>query len=180
MRNATAFYSIIGKCPWKVWKGFGSFLLFEFGAKKRDVITGTVHGAYCLWIYMAAWRIKKDGKEIANSESSDIVIERSTAALQGKRLDAVILSCFVTRGELHCAARFEFEGGRTVQAFMNDRDGSGSIFMLHTPSAVFSYDYDGALTESKKKQKRPLHRTAAQLRSLAIQNSRKGRHLGAK
>lgn len=176
MRNAAALQPIIGKRPWRVWKGVGSFLLFEFGAKEKDAATGTVRGAYCLWIYMAAWRIKKDGKEIAHSESSDAVIARTAGTLQGKRLDAVVLSCVVTSGELHYAARFEFEGGHSVQASTYDEHEPSSIFMLHTPSGVFSYDYDGALTEAKEKPNEALHRMAAPADRLAIRESRRGRH----
>ena len=176
MRNPAVFHSIVGKRPWKVWKGVGSFLLFEFGARKKDAVTGTVHGAYCLWIYMAAWRIKKDGKEVAHSESSDAVVGRSAATLQGKRLDAVVLSCVVTRGELHYATRFEFEGGHSVQASMYDDHEPSSLFMLHTPSAVFSYHYDGELTESKKKPNPALHRIAAPPPGQAIRESPRGRH----
>jgi hypothetical protein len=151
MATAAAFDVIIGKRPWRIWKGYGSFLLFEFGAKKKDARTGTVRGAYCLWIYMAAWRIKEEGMEIAHSESSDEVIAKATAALQRKRLDAIVLSCVVTKGELHYTARFDFEGGHILQAFMFDNHKPSSIFMLHTPSTIVSYDYSGALTESKKK-----------------------------
>ena len=176
MRNAAAFHSIVGKRPWKVWKGVGSFLLFEFGAREKDVVTGTVRGAYCLWIYMAHWRIKRARKEIAHSESSDAMIAKAAETLQGKRLDAVILSCVVTKGELHYVARFEFEGGHSVQAFMEDDHKPSPIFMLHTPSAVFSYDYDGALTESKKKPNVALHRIEARRSSSEGRTSAAGRH----
>jgi hypothetical protein len=176
MPTAAALHSIIGKRPWKVWKGVGSFLLFEFGAKKRDAVTQTMHGAYCLWIYMGAWRIRKEGKEIAHSESPEAAINRAAATLHGKRLNAVVLSCVVTKGELHYGARFEFDGRLTMQTFMYDRPGPSSIFMLHTPSAVFSYDYDGALTESKKKPNQTLHRMAAPPRRSANRTSPRGRH----
>jgi hypothetical protein len=149
MNGPALLHTIVGKRPWKVWKGVGSFLLFEFGRREVDP-GGNTHGSFCLWIYMARWRIKKGRKEIAHSESPDAQIAKAASKLRGKRLNAVVLSSVITKGEVHYAARLFFEGDFIVGAYMYDRHEPSSIFMLHMPDRVLSYDYDGSLTVKKK------------------------------
>jgi hypothetical protein len=160
MSTPPSIQTIVGKRPWKVWKGFGSFLLFEFGRKQKRP-TGATHGAFCLWIYMAHWRIKKSGEEIAHSESSDEGIAKAASALCGKRLEAAILSSVVTKGQVRHAARFEFEGDLSVQTFMYDDHELDSIFLLYTPAGLLSYGYDGSLTFQKMKKEPTVQRTGA-------------------
>jgi hypothetical protein len=151
------FLPILGKKPWRVWKGFGSFLLFEFGPRQKDA-KENVHGAYTLWIYMADWRIRCGSDELAHSESNDATIERAAAALAGQKLEAIALDTVVVPRRVRYAARFFFEGHHRLDVFMYERakPNDGSIFMLYTPRTLVSYDYDGALrsktrslTESK-------------------------------
>jgi hypothetical protein len=153
MTTPAPIQKLIGKSPWKVWKGFGSFLTFEFGRKRKDA-DGQSRGEFCLWIYMAGWQLKKGKKQIAHSESPDGVIIECVALLVGRRLDAVSLSTIVDKSGDHYSARFWFEGGFSLQAFMCDRREPSSIFMLFTPDSVLSYDNDGKIREKKGKPKR--------------------------
>jgi hypothetical protein len=151
MAAPTALRKIIGKRPWKVWKGIGSFLLFEFGRKRRNP-EGHTGGEYMLWIYMASWRLKKGKKEIAHSESSDRLIKKGAALLTGKRVAAVALSSTIEKSGDHYSARFWFEGGYSVEASMYDDYEPSSIFMFYTPTTVVHYNYDGTLTENSPNQ----------------------------
>jgi hypothetical protein len=147
------FQPIIGKKPWKVWKGVGSFLLFEFGRKHKDP-NGNTRGSHVLWIYMANWRIISKTKEVAHSESSDAKIERAANILIQKKLEALILSTVVTQTVVRYGARLHFEGDCRVVIYMNDRDEQNTIFMLHTPSTVISYNYDGSLLSKPLRSRR--------------------------
>jgi len=141
-------HPILGKKPWKVWKGFGSFLLFEFGARHKDP-KGDVYGSYSLWIYMADWRIRRGGDELAHSGSSDARIERAAAALTGQKLDAVTLDTVVVPKRVRYGARLFFESGHRLDVYMYERAKRDSIFMLYTPRTVISYDNDGTLRSEK-------------------------------
>jgi hypothetical protein len=147
-------HPIVGKKPWKVWKGVGSFLLFEFGKRHEDS-KGKVHGAYTLWIYMAAWRIHQGGDELAHSESSDTKIKRAAVALIGQKLEAILLDTVVVPGRVHYAARFYFEGNRRLDVFMYERAKRDTIFMLYTPRTLIDYDSDGAIRSKKLTYRRP-------------------------
>ena len=141
-------HPILGKKPWKVWKGVGSFLLFEFGKRHEDT-KGNVHGAYTLWIYMAAWRIRRRGEELAHSESSDARINSAAAALTGLRLEAVTLDTVVIPKGVRYGACFCFEGNHRLEVHMYERAKHDTIFMLYTPRTLIDYDNDGAIRSKR-------------------------------
>lgn len=147
------FDSILGKRPWKVWKGVGSFLLFEFGQRHKD-LKGKVYGSYTLWVFMADWRIRQDGKELAHSESSDAKIERAAAALTGQTLEAVTLDTVVIPGRVRYGACLFFAGGHRLDIYMYDRAKRDTILMLYTPRIVISYDNNGALRSTRLTNRR--------------------------
>jgi hypothetical protein len=138
------FLVVVGKKPWKVWKGFGSFLLFEFGTKHKDP-NGKIFGSYTLWIYMAAWRICYSKDELAHSESPDSKIERAAAALSGKKLQAIRLNTVMVPRRVRYAACFYFEEKHRLDVYQYERTKRDTIFMLYTPRSVISYDNDGAI-----------------------------------
>ncbi len=61
------FRPLIGKRPWRVALGWGSFLTFEFGARVK--VGGFQHGAWHLWVYMCSWRLDGDRGFSLSSES---------------------------------------------------------------------------------------------------------------
>jgi hypothetical protein len=144
---------IVGKKPWKVWKGFGSFLLFEFGTKQKDS-RGYIHGSNMLWIYMADWRIRCGDDEIAHSESSDSKIEQAAAALIGRRLEAIVFNTVVIPRRVRHGARFFFEGRYKLDVYQYERAKRDAIFMLYTPIAVISYGSDGAIKSKRRSERR--------------------------
>jgi hypothetical protein len=144
---------ILGKAPWSVWKGIGSFLLFEFGPRRAGQ-NGRPQGTYTFWIYMAHWRIRKNGKEIAHSESRDGTIQRAAQQLQGKPFRALVLERVMTKDSVRHAARLCFDNGYTLQAFMYDDHEPDAIFMLYSPTEVLSFDYDGRMITKKLRERR--------------------------
>ena len=133
---------IIGRRPWRVWKGYGSFLLFEFG--RPHMHRGKRYGTYSLWIYLAEWSIKKAGHEVAHSESPDQEIHDAADAITGKKLESASLVTFVTKRRKRHGASFHFvdEFDLHVRAYQ-DGDDDDRILMLHTPAECISYLRDG-------------------------------------
>jgi hypothetical protein len=153
--NAQLLKTVIGKRPWRVWKGIGSFLFFEFG-RKIEAPRGPAKGAFSIWIYMADWILDQNGKDIAHSESSERLLTSATRQLEGKKLNAITLFTEISRGNPQYAASFSFEGGFTLNASRYDNgDPDDSIFVLFTPTLVVSYNYDGSLTDESKKPNQP-------------------------
>ena len=146
------FQMIVGKSPWRVWKGFGSFLLFEFGRAHRNE-DGSQRGAYTLWIYMAKWRIRRSRRELAHSESPDKSIHRATEALTHKKLEAIVLSTVILKHRRRYGAVFHFEDGYSLHATMYDRSKDEAIFMLYSPRACLSYKTDGTICSTTIKKR---------------------------
>jgi|SRR5882762_6011271 len=62
------FSDLIGRPPWGVRLGEGSFLTMEFGKPEANQSNGIVHGEWHLWLYMCMWRIETKEKVLAGSE----------------------------------------------------------------------------------------------------------------
>src|SRR5215471_6380583 len=119
MKPPPLLTNILGKAPWSVWKGIGSFLLFEFGPRRAGH-NDRPQRKHTLWIYMAHWRIRRNGKEIAHSESPDKTIEQAAEKLEGKHFRALVVDKVLTKSSVRHAARLCFDNGYTLQASMND------------------------------------------------------------
>jgi len=117
MKDIEIIKSILGKAPWKVWKGVGSFLLFEFGRKHRDV-NGNEFGSQTLWIYMAGWSVRRKGKELAHSESPDQRIKITAKRLVGQRFKSVWLKKIFLKDAVRHAALFSMDNGYALNAYM--------------------------------------------------------------
>jgi hypothetical protein len=66
---------------WRAERGYGSFLTFDFGARQtRAGRRGPIEvGEIYLWIYMAAWNLKVDGRRVGwcgAAKKKDQVLER--------------------------------------------------------------------------------------------------------
>lgn len=135
---------ILGKRPWRVWKGVGSFLMFEFGRPRRLFKESEKVGTFTIWIQMAEWRILKARRELAHSESSDKAIERAAEALQGKKVESATVLTYVTKYALRHGVQFSFEGGVRLIAWAYKRDGGNeAVFTLFSPDSNSSYCRDG-------------------------------------
>ena len=82
---------IVGKQPWAVTLGFGSFLTLEFGGPVPTP-EGRPHGQWHLWIYGAAWRIERGEKIMAASEDDRSTLSEDVKVLDGKILRSAKLA----------------------------------------------------------------------------------------
>ncbi|GEM_PF-2290377 len=151
MNQDLSLQCIIGKAPWSVWKGVGSFLLFEFGRKRKARPSG-VKGTYTLWIYMAYWFLRRDGRQLAHSESPDGTIDKAAKAFERRKLREVILRRHVRAGRALHSVRMIFHGGYTLDAYMYHPHKPSVIFMLYSPSRLLEFDYEGNLEVKKMKK----------------------------
>lgn len=141
------FQILIGKKPWRVWKGVGSFLLFEFGRRHRAKPVG-LRGTYTLWIQMADWRFRDSEHLLAHSDSPDEQIHHAAETLTHKRLESIVFCTVVLKGRLRYGAAFHFEGRHTLRATMYERSKDDTIFMLYAPTVAHSYNTDGTVTSA--------------------------------
>ena len=72
---------ILGQRPWRARRGVGSFLTFDFGPKLRS--HGQEHGTWHLWIYLARWSLKHNGRQLVTSDS-----EKHPISVAVRRLEA--------------------------------------------------------------------------------------------
>jgi hypothetical protein len=103
-----ALEPLLGRPAWLVQRGYGSFVTMEFGEPAVEVgeprlrplaiegapsrvmrRTAHVRGQWHLWIYCCLWSVLLDGTELAGSESSDVMISRALAVVNGQALSGV-------------------------------------------------------------------------------------------
>jgi hypothetical protein len=139
------FHPVINMRPWRVRLGVGSFVTFEFGDKVRA--HGRVHGTWHLWIYMAAWSLVRNGRELANSDS-----ERPTMSVALRRLEEQPLS-EIEFGPDEQTTTFMFDGFRLVVRpadYIEDPDERDEYWMLFLPNGkVVSYGPTGLSVEQE-------------------------------
>ncbi len=140
---------------WNAQRGYGSFLTMEFGAPRLDIRGPTpkrhrhvfVKGAYHLWIQMCDWTIEANGTELANSESSDEVIDKAMRQVDSRYLERLRLDA------RNKSAALTFESGVTIamQAFDDwEPDLDWDIWLLFGPDHIIAYDLSGALSYNNR------------------------------
>lgn len=151
--------TLIGKSPWSVWKGVGSFLLFEFGRKRKTM--SRPKGTYTLWVYMAHWIIRRNGKQLAHSESPDKTIEKAARQFERRKLLGITLKKHIAKDRILFGAMFRFDGGHSLDAIMyEDEDHSGdAVFMIYTPTHLLQFDYGGDLALKKMEGRKASFKT---------------------
>lgn len=106
----SALAPVYGKPSWDVHQGYGSFLTFEFGEPSLNIsgpfdrgyfispkIRGRTprrlaytSGEWHLSTYLCHWTIRRNGKQLAHSESPRHRIERAANILNGQALTKVM------------------------------------------------------------------------------------------
>jgi hypothetical protein len=78
------FEPLLGKTPWNVKIGVGSFLTLEFGSRENQYFQGKtrVHGEWHLWLQDCAWRIEKRNRIVAASGDEHEQLELTIAQLE--------------------------------------------------------------------------------------------------
>src|SRR5216684_6300764 len=59
--------TLVGKTPWGLRRGVGTFLTMEFGAAMSDSREKFVHGEWHLWLYNCVWRMEERDKIVLSS-----------------------------------------------------------------------------------------------------------------
>jgi len=156
-RSKTPLQSILGMAPWNVWKGYGSFLFFDFGRKRR-IDKDTVAGQFVLEISMAHWVIQQGRKEVAHSESPDNKIIRSAKQFEGKRLLEITLRKHHCPKRTLYSARFTFEDHWHLDVYMYETGKHDDMFAVLSASTLTTYDYTGELN-TRRRPKQSSRRT---------------------
>lgn len=81
------FDPLFGQNPKRARLGYGSFLTFDFG--QRLLHNHRYQFEYQLWIQNVDWRLLHNGKEIANSESKQGIMQVAVRSLESKSLQGV-------------------------------------------------------------------------------------------
>lgn len=105
-----AVHQLVGKAPWDVQLGWGSFITFEFGKPVAKVGERRQHGEWHLWLYMCHWRIRQGAEVvIGSSDERDFI---------GEALDGVVWGD-VIKADLGPALDISllFSSGRQVETF---------------------------------------------------------------
>jgi hypothetical protein len=100
------FKKLYGKPSWNVRRGYGSFITFEFGKPKLEVLKklfkptswrkyphryAHVKGEWHLWIYCCNWVIRQDGRKVGD-DTSERKIDRGCSVLGGQYLTNVTVN----------------------------------------------------------------------------------------
>jgi hypothetical protein len=138
------FDSVLGRAPWRVWKGHGSFLFFDFGRKLR-ISPLAVSGSSVITVTMAHWFIRHQASTLANSESMDTIIEKSIQHFVGKKLCEIITCRHMSTSCEYYSARLSFADNWCLDIRMYEKGVYDAMFDIKTPNSITMYDYAGNL-----------------------------------
>jgi hypothetical protein len=130
------FSELIGRPPWGVRLGEGSFLTMEFGKPEANQSGGLVHGEWHLWLYMCMWRIETKEKVLVGSEDDRTSIR---SLLETVPFDATRVAN-ITPPSLDLS--LEFNSGVSLVTF-SVTTRSDEQWMLFTPDGNVLTTYAG-------------------------------------
>ncbi|WP_144097713.1 hypothetical protein [Croceicoccus sediminis] len=145
----SAFISpMLGLPAWGAKQGHGSFLTFEFGMPKVEIVErrsadkglrrdAHIHGQWHLWIYCCHWRALKDGDQLAWSEDDQALIGRATAMLNGQKLIEMHVDPDTGR------SAFTFDLGGSLETWPYGDDPKEEQWTIQTDTEAFAYRADG-------------------------------------
>lgn len=116
---------LVGKAPWRVGLGHGSFLSLDFGEPVRSN-RGVEHGEWHLWLYGTAWRIDSMTSIVAGSEDDRDKLATDVVCLERK---------FVTSVDVdHVSLRLELDFGDLKLSAFPVHSAEAEHWMLFMPS----------------------------------------------
>jgi hypothetical protein len=127
---------LIGKAPWDVRLGEGSFLTMEFGKPEANPTSHVTHGEWHLWLYMCMWRIETQEAVLAGSEDDRSRIKKLLENLAFKTIEDIR----VARPSLDLS--IEFTSGVKLFTFA-DTTRSEEQWKLFTPDGNVLIAYGG-------------------------------------
>lgn len=158
-RSRTPFEAILGLAPWSVWKGYGSYLFFDFGQKRR-LDRETLAGQYVLEIGPTQWVIHHRTEEVADCEASDKKIKQSIKHFERRKLLEILLRSHWRRKRTLYSARFSFEGHWSIDVYMYERGEWDAVFFVRSASHYTTYSYAGELSTKRRPNQWPNHTVA--------------------
>ena len=138
---------------WHVKQGHGSFLTLEFGTPHQRIrevlhVPGSrffhhpsrgvfIRGAWHLWIYRCAWRIRRGTEELAHSESPADIVGEACRALDGQKL--IRFEYCTEKG----ASRFRFDLGGVLSTWPSGPELEDQWMLYEGDHFAFAYRSDG-------------------------------------
>ena len=114
-------------------KGYASCVTFSLTSTPAAPVE-----EFYFWIRMCHWTMRLAGKELAHSESNDETIEAAAAMLNGRRLEQIELTKWVTPKGIFHGGMLWFEEDLTMQLQQYER--------------TKGQPYDGIFSTRNKKQ----------------------------
>ena len=163
MPLATFIEPMLGMPAWGVKQGYGSFLAFEFGPPKLEVVerlspekglrrSAYVHGQWHLSTNCCHWRVPEHDLLLASSEDDDQVIRRATTTLNAQKLIGVRVTPDDGR------STFTFDLGGTLETWPHGDDPTDEQWTVLTDTESFTYRADGLYSYRPSTQSRDLER----------------------
>ena len=145
--SPSLFSPLLGLYPFDAKKGHGSFVTFSLTTTPNSPVE-----EFYFWIYMCSWRIREAGSELAHSESTVSEIISAVSALNGRKLEGLVLHSYVTPERLFLGASLIFTGRLTIKLDQyEDAPADDPIFMTRNADRTWiSYLSDGAIETERK------------------------------
>lgn len=172
----TAFTPLIGLPCWRVERGQGSILSFEFGAPSlmvREPYASTSSsakvrqlaarrlikpiGEWNLFVFCCHWRVTVSGEPLADDESAQDQIEAAAHVLDGQKLTTVTLDADSR------ATTFSFDLGSVLATWPYEADHEEQWSLYLPDKRVLTYRADGrfSLGPSDEKSDREIWHAGA-------------------
>lgn len=125
---------LLGQKAWRVWKGIGSFVLFEFGkpiTHTYNLPSGKrsyTHGEWHLWAYCCEWWLGIGSEIIATSDDDPEFIASSVKQMENIPLESIDLLPPLLETTLH------FENGLAFHILPGDYAEDAEDWMLFVPN----------------------------------------------
>jgi hypothetical protein len=139
------FDPLLGKAPWNVQLGIGSFLTLEFGPPETESFRGKtkVHGQWHLWLQDCAWRIEKDNRINAASGDDHQQLSLAITKLQFGSLEKAEVNDFLD-------ISLNFAGGLRLRTFTADSSENEQWELFKPDGMVLVAHAGGALIETPR------------------------------
>lgn len=136
------FQPLIGLFLFAAKKGHGSFVTFGLTTTPETPVE-----EFYFWIYLCNWWIRTKDSELAHCESTDDEIVSAVSALNGRKLNEIVLYNNVTEEGLFHSASLSFTGGLTMKLCQyEDSAADDAIFMTRNAAKQWiSYYADGSI-----------------------------------
>src|ERR1700694_1939517 len=139
------FDPLLGKAPWNVQLGIGSFLTLEFGSPETESFGGKtrVHGQWHLWLQDCAWRVEKGGRINAASGDDHQQLSLAITKLQFGCLEKAVVNDFLD-------ISLDFAGGLRLCTFTMDSSENEQWELFKPDGLVLIAQAGGALIEAPR------------------------------